>query len=127
MRRGRGGGWPAGVGRVPGKSWAFLYDRSRYQHPVAEDHFGERPSSGMTAGFPHKMPDAGGRHYVRLVSYSPFGIELTLEIARSMVVDEQLGQDEYPDILAINFSSNDYVGNTFGPESLAVEEITYRT
>jgi hypothetical protein len=81
----------------------------------------------MTAGFPHKMPDAGARNYVRLVSYSPFGIELTLEVARSMVVDEQLGQDEYPDVLAINLSSNDYVGHTYGPESLEVEDITYRT
>ncbi len=44
-----------------------------------------------------------------------------------MVVEEQLGQDEYPDVLAINLSANDYVGHTFGPESLEVEDMTYRT
>ncbi|HEV8001016.1 MAG TPA: alkaline phosphatase family protein [Planctomycetaceae bacterium] len=113
--------------RFADKSWDLLYDRNRYQHAPGEDHFGERPSSGMTAGFPHKMPEATARNYVRLVSYSPFGIELTLDIARLMVSEEKLGQDEHPDVLAINLSSNDYVGHTFGPESLEVEDVTYRT
>jgi predicted AlkP superfamily pyrophosphatase or phosphodiesterase len=113
--------------RFGGKSWELLYDRSRYRHPPTNDYFGERPLPGMTAGFPHKMPDAGARNYVRLVSYSPFGIEITLEAARLIITDEKLGQDEFPDLLAINLSSNDYVGHTFGPESLEVEDITYRT
>ncbi|HET6327173.1 MAG TPA: alkaline phosphatase family protein [Planctomycetaceae bacterium] len=113
--------------RFAGKSWDLLYDRSRYQHTPGEDHLGERPSSGMKAGFPHRIPEATSRNYVRLVAYSPFGIEATLEIARLMLTDEKLGQDEYPDVLAINLSSNDYVGHTFGPESLEVEDITYRT
>jgi len=113
--------------RFGGKTWELLYDRNRYRHPPTEDHFGERPLPGMTAGFPHKMPDAGARNYVRLVSYSPFGIEITLEAARLILADEKLGQGEFPDLLAINLSSNDYVGHTFGPESLEVEDITYRT
>jgi predicted AlkP superfamily pyrophosphatase or phosphodiesterase len=113
--------------RFGGKSWDLLYDRGRYRHPPTDDHFGERPLPGMTSGFPHKMPDAGARNYVRLVSYSPFGIEITLEAARLIISDEKLGRDEFPDLLAINLSSNDYVGHTFGPESLEVEDITYRT
>jgi predicted AlkP superfamily pyrophosphatase or phosphodiesterase len=113
--------------RFAGKNWDLLYDRSHYQHPPGEDHFGERPLSGMTTAFPHKMPEAGSRNYVRLVSYSPFGVEVTLEVARLIVANEKFGQDEFPDILAINLSSNDYVGHTFGPQSLEVEDITYRT
>ncbi|HXY36678.1 MAG TPA: alkaline phosphatase family protein [Planctomycetaceae bacterium] len=113
--------------RLAGRSWELLYDRSRYRHSPTEDTFGERPLPGMTADFPHKMPDAGAKNYIRLVSYSPFGIEITLEGARLIVADEKLGQDEFPDLLLINLSSNDYVGHTFGPESLEVEDITYRT
>ena len=79
-----------------GKSWDLLYDRSRYRHPPTEDHFGERPLPGMTADFPHKMPDAGARNYVRLVSYSPFGIEITLDAARLILADEKLGQGRVP-------------------------------
>jgi hypothetical protein len=58
---------------------------------------------------------------------SPFGSELTLEAARLIVADEELGKDEFPDVLGINLASNDYVGHSFGPESLEVEDITYRT
>jgi len=61
------------------------------------------------------------------VLFSPFGNDLTLEAAREIVVHEELGQDEFPDLLCINFSSNDYVGHAFGPHSLEVEDITYRT
>jgi predicted AlkP superfamily pyrophosphatase or phosphodiesterase len=113
--------------RFGGKRWELLYDRGRYQHPPGDDAFGERPLAGMTASFPHKIPDAAARNYVRFVAYSPFGIELTLEGARLIVADEKLGQNEFPDLLTINLSSNDYVGHTFGPESLEVEDITYRT
>jgi hypothetical protein len=113
--------------RFGGARWELLYDRSRYQHPPGDDTFGERPLPGMTASFPHKIPDAAARNYVRFVAYSPFGIEVTLEGARLIIADEKLGQDEFPDLLTINLSSNDYVGHTFGPESLEVEDITYRT
>ena len=58
---------------------------------------------------------------------SPFGNELTIEAARLIVADEDLGKDEFPDILGINLASNDYVGHCFGPESLEVEDMTYRT
>jgi hypothetical protein len=43
------------------------------------------------------------------------------------VIHEQLGQDNITDILCVNLSSNDYVGHAFGPHSLEVEDITYRT
>jgi hypothetical protein len=121
--------WNASDGgaRFGGKSWDLLYDRSKYQHPPAEDHFGERPLPGMTTAFPHKMPEAGTRNYTRLVAFSPFGIEITLEAARLVIADEKLGLDDFPDLLLINLSSNDYVGHAFGPESLEVEDITYRT
>jgi hypothetical protein len=41
--------------------------------------------------------------------------------------EEKLGQDDSPDLLCINLSSNDYVGHAFGPQSLEVEDMTYRT
>jgi predicted AlkP superfamily pyrophosphatase or phosphodiesterase len=113
--------------RFGGKSWDLLYDRSRYRYPPDTDNFGGRPLSGMTATFPHKIPEAGTRNYARLVAFSPFGIEITLDAARLMVAEEQLGQDEFPDVLTINLSSNDYVGHAFGPGSLEVEDMTYRT
>jgi hypothetical protein len=65
--------------------------------------------------------------YGEHVLFSPFGIEYTLEAARAIIEGEQLGRDEFPDMLCINFSTNDYIGHAFGPHSLEVEDITYQT
>ena len=48
--------------------------------------------------------------------------ELTLDIAKSLIKNEQLGQDEVPDYLAVSFSSTDYVGHLFGASSLETED-----
>ncbi len=119
---------PLGSGaRFSGKTWDLLYERGRYQHPPQEDSFGERPPAGMQAGFPHQLPEAGTKTFLRQLEVSPFGNEVTIEAARLLIADEQLGTGAFPDLLTINFASNDYVGHCFGPESLEVEDITYRT
>ena len=112
--------------RYSGKTWDLLYERSRYRHPAKEDSFGEHPSKS-TVDFPHKIHAIGSRDYYHDLLESPFGSEITLEAARMIIADEQLGMDEYPDILGINLTPNDYVGHAYGPESLEVEDITYRT
>jgi predicted AlkP superfamily pyrophosphatase or phosphodiesterase len=53
---------------------------------------------------------------------SPAGDELTLDFAKALLDNEQLGQDEIPDYLAISFSSTDYVGHLFGASSLESED-----
>ena len=115
-----------GRARFAGKTWDLLYDRSRYQHTPKEDSFGEHPSKS-TVDFPHKMHQAGTKDFFHDIWESPFGNEITLEAARLIVADEQLGKDSYPDVLTINLTPNDYVGHAYGPESLEVEDITYRT
>ena len=58
---------------------------------------------------------------------SPFGNDYTLQTARALVEAEQLGKRGVTDLLALNLSSNDYVGHLFGPHSLEVQDITFRT
>jgi predicted AlkP superfamily pyrophosphatase or phosphodiesterase len=112
--------------RYSGKTWDLLYDRSHYQHPKHEDSFAEHPSRS-TADFPHKTHEAGSRDFFHDLLESPYGSEITLEAARLIIADEQLGKDEFPDLLAINLTPNDYIGHAYGPESLEVEDMTYRT
>ncbi|QDU31125.1 Alkaline phosphatase PafA precursor [Anatilimnocola aggregata] len=118
------------VEQFRGKVWDLLLTRDRYHNNGHDDNPFENPPTGWTAAFPHKMakvgeltPDKYGDH----VLFSHFGNEYTLLAARQIIEHEKLGADEIPDLLAINFSSNDYVGHAFGPLSLEVEDITYRT
>src|SRR5439155_24440400 len=90
----------------------------------------ENPPKGFTSEFPHKLPAAGQLtplDFGDLAVISPFGNEITLNAARAVVAGERLGQDEITDLLCINLSSNDFVGHAFGPNSLEVEDMTYRT
>ena len=75
--------------------------------------------------FPH-TPE-GEKYSLAALVASPFGNDLLLETALAALDGERLGQDEYPDVLALALSSNDYVGHLFGPSSPEVMDISVRT
>jgi hypothetical protein len=115
------------VARYANHPWTLLHDPKSYWYwpPPVVAVPGALPA--VTVGFPHRMPAASERNYLRAVEASPFGNELTLEAAGLLITEENLGRGPFPDLLAINLSSNDYVGHAFGPGSLEVEDMTYRT
>jgi predicted AlkP superfamily pyrophosphatase or phosphodiesterase len=116
--------------RLRGHSWELLLGREKYHNNGPDKNSWENPPKGFTSEFPHKLPGAGEmtpQQFGDLAVISPFGNDLTLEAAREVVVHEKLGQDSFCDLLCINLSSNDFVGHAFGPHSLEVEDMTYRT
>jgi hypothetical protein len=58
---------------------------------------------------------------------SPFGNELIESFAERALEAEQLGSHDVTDVLAISFSSNDYVGHQVGPDAPEVREMAART
>ncbi len=58
---------------------------------------------------------------------SPWGNEMIEEFAEQALVGEKLGTHTGTDILAVSFSSNDYVGHAKGPDSPEVRDISIRT
>ncbi len=113
--------------KYAGQTWNLLHDRDKYHHYRPDDSPHERPRYGMTNAFPHKLPAVDDPNYYAHMSVTPFGNELTLLAAEEIVTNEQLGLDEMPDLLCVGLSSNDYVGHSFGPHSLEVEDMVYRT
>ncbi len=61
------------------------------------------------------------------IDASPYGNELVERFAERALDAEQLGRHDTPDLLAISFSSNDYVGHQVGPDSPEVHEMSVRT
>jgi arylsulfatase A-like enzyme len=43
-------------------------------------------------------------------------------MAKAAIIGEGLGQDEFTDMLAVSFSSPDYIGHSFGPNSVEQED-----
>ena len=58
---------------------------------------------------------------------TPWGNEMIEEFAERALVREDMGHHEGTDLLAVSFSSNDYVGHAVGPDSPEVRDISIRT
>lgn len=54
----------------------------------------------------------------------PYGLELTAKTVSRAVREMKLGRGSSTDLLAISFSSHDYAGHQFGPNSREMEEMT---
>jgi hypothetical protein len=100
--------------------WELFERESAYL--AADDHAWEsRACRGAPCLFPHAFQGTGAQ-LVHDVVTSPFGDELTLAFTRALMENEPLGRDAEPDLLSIGFSSTDYVGHAFGPESREAED-----
>ncbi len=105
-----------------GKSWELMHPSSKYLFGDADDRAYEADLAGFGRVFPHAYGQADDKYFTTKLTLSPAGDELTLDFAKKLLEEEQLGQDDVPDYLAISFSSTDYVGHMFGASSLESED-----
>ncbi len=110
------------VDTYAGKTWDLLHDKSTYLFGDADDRPWETNFPGYGRTFPHPFGKADSKYFTTLLTLSPVGDELTLDFAKALIENEQLGKDNIPDYLAVSFSSTDYVGHVFGPSSLETED-----
>lgn len=82
--------------------------------------------NGIGTAFPHTIA-AGKTHVYQGFTTTPFANGFVLDSALELVRQEKLGQDDTLDILAVNLSSNDYIGHAYGPDSAEVLDVTVRT
>ena len=59
----------------------------------------------------------GESYYWRFRSQTPFGDAYLGEFVWHLVEEEGLGEDAFPDLLAVSFSALDYIGHSYGPNS----------
>ncbi len=105
-----------------GKSWELMHESSKYLFGDADDRGYETDLAGFGRVFPHAYGAADDKYFTTKLTLSPAGDELTLDFAKALLEEEQLGQDDVPDYLAVSFSSTDYVGHMFGASSLESED-----
>jgi len=108
--------------RYAGKSWELLLDSSKYVFGTRDDRPFETALPGFGRTFPHQYGVREDKLFTTLLTVSPAGDELTLDFAKTLITQEELGADETPDYLSVSFSSTDYVGHLFGPSSLESED-----
>jgi predicted AlkP superfamily pyrophosphatase or phosphodiesterase len=106
--------------------WNTLYPKDTYVQSTAdENNYEGKPFGADAKGFPYNFSKFVGTNYGVLTS-TPYGNSFTAEMAKAAVTNEQLGSDAITDLLAVSFSSTDYVGHAFGPNSIEAEDIYLR-
>jgi predicted AlkP superfamily pyrophosphatase or phosphodiesterase len=104
------------------QGWDLLYPASTYVNSTADQKTYEASPFGPAAkGFPYDLKSFIGKSY-GVITSTPFGNSLTMEFAKTAIVSEQLGVDGITDFLALSFSSPDYIGHSFGPNSIEAED-----
>ena len=106
-----------------GKSWELLNDRATYVHEKMDDRPYEADLKPLGRVFPHSLGE-DSKYFYLLLTLTPVGDMLTLDFAKTLVENENLGHNDTgaPDYLQISFSSTDYIGHLFGPSSLETED-----
>jgi predicted AlkP superfamily pyrophosphatase or phosphodiesterase len=103
-------------------AWELLHDQSTYLFGAADDRPYETALPGYGRTFPHAFGDTENKYFTTFLTISPAGDELTLDFAKAVIENEDLGEDTIPDYLGVSFSSTDYIGHLFGPSSLEAED-----
>ena len=108
---------------LAGQSWSLLMEQSRYLLGHQDDRPYEVDLRGYGRTFPHLLAEQGNPLLPTQILVSPYGDQLTLDFAQTLIEAEGLGQDEIPDYLSISFSGVDAVNHFFGPSSLENEDM----
>jgi hypothetical protein len=99
--------------------WHTLYPINTYTQSTSDDKVYE--SKGLGTGFPYDLKKFIGKNYSAVLS-TPHGNTMTVEMAKAAIDGEKLGADAITDFLALSFSSTDYIGHGFGPNSIEQED-----
>ncbi|WP_245586821.1 alkaline phosphatase PafA [Sediminibacterium salmoneum] len=97
-----------------------LADQLYLQYATADEKIYEgKPFGANQTKLPYDLSRKENEGFSKVVG-SPWGNTLTAEMAKAAVLAEELGKDAITDMLAVSFSSPDYVGHSFGPNSWEV-------
>ena len=110
-----------------GKTWERTLDAAAYRN--ADDGVGERAPSGWTRTFPHAIGTPGGKPDAAFYAQwtrSPYADEYLGRLAAESIDAMSLGKGAGTDFLGVSFSSLDYVGHAFGPNSHEVQDMLVR-
>lgn len=108
-------------------NWNTLYPIESYTQSTADDNAYEGAMKGESRPvFPHKTSLAAGKNR-DLIRATPYGNSITRMMAEACIEGEHLGQEQgQTDFLAVSFSSTDYVGHQYAPNSIEIEDTYLR-
>ena len=114
-----------------GKVWTLLLPVEAYARSAPDDRPWSTNYKGIGTKFPHPISggaDKPSKGYYDAMIWTPYGDNLTLDFVKAAIEGEKLGKNPagVPDILAVSFTSHDYINHLFGAESRQSQDHTLR-
>ena len=113
-----------------GQHWTLLLPEDAYARSAPDARPWSTESKRLGTRFP--QPISGGANepnttYYDAMMWTPFGDLLTFDFVKATIEDENLGRNPagVPDLLAVSWTSHDYVNHLFGPEYLFAKPTAY--
>ncbi|MEH0155714.1 alkaline phosphatase PafA [Limibacter armeniacum] len=111
--------------------WEPALPLEKYEASLKDNNPYEGKFKGEEAPvFPHdldkidksnRVAKSVGKRY-SMIKSTPFGNTMVKDMAKKAIEAEGLGKDDITDLLAISFSSTDYVGHQYGPTAIETED-----
>lgn len=109
------------------RDWTTLLPLSSYEESLPDDYVLEKGFYDKWNTFPYSMKKLMDKAVnYKFLKTTPFGNNIVRDFATSLILAENLGKDEYPDLLNLTFTSMDYENNSFGPASIEMEDTYLR-
>lgn len=110
------------------KEWDTYYNINTYTESGEDLNNFEGGFEGKeTATFPYNLEKLSSNNGgINILASTPFGNSITTDFALVALDEEQLGKDNFTDVLTISYSCTDYVGHNFGVNSKEIEDIYIR-
>ena len=109
------------------QDWNTLYPISTYTQSTADNQTYELALPGLqTPTFPHKLSAVTSSLKYSTFKYTPAAATFTFDFAKNAIANEKLGAGKATDFLTVSISSTDYMGHSFGPNSIEAEDTYLR-
>ncbi len=108
------------------KGWKLTKPVSTYNESLPDENPYEGTMYKKKPFFPYDMKAMMEDNDPAVIKLSPFGNNILADFAMKAIEKEDLGKDDITDFLTVSFSSPDYVGHTFGPRSIEMQDTYLR-
>ncbi|MBK8700563.1 MAG: alkaline phosphatase family protein [Saprospiraceae bacterium] len=114
------------VTRFLKNNWNTIYAKETYTQSTSDEKIYEAKFKGLvSSSLPYRL-DTLGKKGNGIIASTPYGNTMTAEVARLAIENYKLGMGQETDFLALSFSSPDYAGHQFGPNSIELEDTYLR-
>jgi predicted AlkP superfamily pyrophosphatase or phosphodiesterase len=104
------------------RGWDLSYPLSSYTGSLPDSTAFEYSPFGGRTYFPYDLKKSFKQKGYDILKTLPQGNQLTADFAMDLIEQESLGKDDVLDFLSISFSATDYIGHSFGVQSVELHD-----